>query len=107
MFPLFLFSYFSFLNFLFLTPYSLLPTPRGIIPSYIAFQIRQGFLDYFHEHRHHNVASPVLPARHADDPTLLFTNAGMVQFKDAFLGLERTVLQARDRFQKCMRVAVT
>ena len=49
-----------------------------------ARQIRQEFFDYFVERQHTLVPSaPVIPA---DDPTLLFTNAGMNQFKDVFLG---------------------
>ncbi|MFZ4524443.1 MAG: alanine--tRNA ligase-related protein, partial [Chlorobium sp.] len=47
-------------------------------------EIRQSFLDYFAQKAHAIVRSaPVIPA---DDPTLLFTNAGMNQFKDVFLG---------------------
>ena len=49
-------------------------------------EIRQGFLDYFAEKNHEIVASsPLVPG---NDPSLLFTNAGMVQFKDVFLGVE-------------------
>src|ERR1041384_2173792 len=49
-------------------------------------EIRQIFLDYFAERGHRVVkSSPLLPA---NDPTLLFTNAGMNQFKDVFLGLD-------------------
>src|SRR5919107_11906 len=48
---------------------------------------REAFLKYFEEHGHNPVrSSPLLPA---DDPTLLFTNAGMNQFKDVFLGAEK------------------
>ena len=55
-------------------------------------QIRQSFLDYFQRHGHRVVASSSLVP--ADDPTLLFTNAGMNQFKDLFLGTETARLRA-------------
>ena len=58
---------------------------------------RQAFLDYFTEHGHTVVdSSPLLPG---NDQTLLFTNAGMVQFKDVFLGQENPV----DSIQKKVR----
>ena len=66
-------------------------------------QIRQEFLDYFEENKHTIVASSSLVP--ADDPTLLFTNAGMVQFKDAFLGLEKRPYVRAVTSQKCMRVS--
>ncbi|NJN93177.1 MAG: alanine--tRNA ligase [Anaerolineales bacterium] len=66
-------------------------------------QIRQAFLDYFEENKHTIVASSSLIP--ADDPTLLFTNAGMVQFKDAFLGLEERPYKRATTSQKCMRVS--
>jgi alanyl-tRNA synthetase len=49
-------------------------------------EIRSAFLDYFRKHDHTVVASSPLVPR--NDPTLLFTNAGMVQFKNVFTGLE-------------------
>lgn len=66
-------------------------------------QIRASFLDYFHRQKHVIVpSSSLIPA---DDPTLLFTNAGMNQFKDVFLGLgERSYKRAADT-QKCIRVS--
>ena len=68
-----------------------------------ARQIRREFFDYFVERRHTLVPSaPVIPA---DDPTLLFTNAGMNQFKDVFLGAgTRSYVRAVDS-QKCIRVS--
>ena len=64
--------------------------------------IRQSFIDYFAERGHKSVpSSPVFPL---DDPTLLFTNAGMNQFKDVFLGTgTRDYTRAVDA-QKCIRV---
>ena len=68
-----------------------------------ARQIRQDFFDYFVERGHTLVPSaPVVPA---DDPTLLFANAGMNQFKDVFLGTgTRNYRRAVDT-QKCIRVS--
>jgi alanyl-tRNA synthetase len=66
-------------------------------------EIRQAFLDYFEEHSHTIVASSSLVPH--NDPTLLFTNAGMVQFKDTFLGLEKRAYTRAATSQKCMRVA--
>ncbi|MCL4846484.1 MAG: alanine--tRNA ligase [Acidobacteria bacterium] len=66
-------------------------------------EIRRGFLDFFEQHGHRIVASsPLVPA---DDPTLLFTNAGMNQFKDLFLGKERRSYARAATSQKCMRVS--
>ena len=66
-------------------------------------EIRQSFLDYFAQKGHTIVRSaPVIPA---DDPTLLFTNAGMNQFKDVFLGKgARPYVRAADT-QKCIRAS--
>lgn len=66
-------------------------------------EVRQAFLDFFEEHRHRPVpSSPLVPA---NDPTLLFTNAGMVQFKDVFLGLDKRDYLRATTSQKCMRVS--
>ena len=66
-------------------------------------EIRQSFLDFFAERDHAIVPSMSLVP--GDDPTLLFTNSGMVQFKDVFLGTgKRSYVRAADS-QKCMRVA--
>ncbi len=66
-------------------------------------EIRQSFLEYFRGRGHRVVASaPLVPG---DDPTLLFTNAGMNQFKDLFLGAERREYRRATTAQKCMRVS--
>ncbi len=66
-------------------------------------QIRKLFLDYFNELNHAIVdSSNLVPA---DDPTLLFVNAGMVQFKDVFLGLEKRDYNRATTSQKCLRVS--
>jgi alanyl-tRNA synthetase len=66
-----------------------------------ASEIRRRFLDYFVAQAHQEVASSTLIP--ADDPTLLFTNAGMVQFKRAFLGQERRDYRRAVTCQKCVR----
>jgi alanyl-tRNA synthetase len=64
-------------------------------------EIREAFLRYFEEHGHTRVrSSPLLPA---NDPTLLFTNAGMNQFKDTFLGAEKRDYVRAASSQKCIR----
>ena len=64
-------------------------------------EIRQDFLDYFAGKGHEIVASsPLVPA---DDPSLLFTNAGMVQFKDVFLGAEKRACTRAVSSQRCVR----
>jgi len=66
-----------------------------------AAEIRQQFLTYFTARKHHPVPSSSLVP--ADDPTLLFTNAGMVQFKRVFQGLERRDYTRAVTCQKCVR----
>jgi len=66
-------------------------------------EIRQSFLDYFKERGHTVVASSSLVP--GGDQTLLFTNAGMVQFKDVFLGIDKRDYTRAVDSQKCMRVA--
>ncbi len=64
-------------------------------------QVRQRFLDYFSAHGHRVVrSSSLVPAK---DPTLLFTNAGMNQFKETFLGLEKRDYTRATTSQKCVR----
>jgi alanyl-tRNA synthetase len=64
-------------------------------------EIREAFLKYFERQGHTRVrSSPLLPA---NDPTLLFTNAGMNQFKDVFLGLEKREYVRACSSQKCVR----
>src|SRR5262249_3164392 len=66
-------------------------------------EIRSSFLKHFAKHGHRVVASsPLVPG---DDPTLLFTNAGMNQFKDVFLGRERREYTRATTAQKVMRVS--
>ena len=64
-------------------------------------EIRQDFLDYFADKGHKGVASSSLVP--ANDPTLLFTNAGMVQFKDVFLGAEKRDYRRAASSQRCVR----
>jgi len=64
-------------------------------------ELRRAFLDYFVEHGHEEVASSSLVP--VNDPTLLFTNAGMVQFKDVFLGAESRAIPRAATAQRCVR----
>src|SRR3954447_5606519 len=64
-------------------------------------EIRQKFLEFFESHGHIVVpSSPLVPG---NDPTLLFTNAGMVQFKDVFLGHEKRLYVRATTSQRCVR----
>ncbi|MCJ7680514.1 MAG: alanine--tRNA ligase, partial [Candidatus Aminicenantes bacterium] len=66
-------------------------------------RIRELFLDYFAKKNHKIIkSSPLMPK---DDPTILFTNAGMNQFKNVFLGLESRSYKRAASVQKCMRVS--
>jgi len=63
--------------------------------------LRRAFLDFFHERGHEIVpSSPLVPG---NDPTLLFTNAGMVQFKDVFLGEDKRKYNRAVSAQRCVR----
>ena len=64
-------------------------------------EIRQSFLDFFHSKGHQVVASSSLVPE--NDPTLLFTNAGMNQFKDVFLGLDKRAYSRATTAQRCVR----
>lgn len=64
-------------------------------------EIRQAFLDFFEQKGHQVVdSSPLIPG---NDPTLLFTNAGMVQFKEVFLGQEKRNYNRATTVQRCLR----
>src|SRR5919107_6019706 len=64
-------------------------------------EIRRKFLEYFERNGHKSVpSSPLLPA---NDPSLLFTNAGMNQFKDVFTGVEKRDYKRAVTSQKCVR----
>ncbi|MCC6160955.1 MAG: alanine--tRNA ligase, partial [Nitrosomonas sp.] len=64
-------------------------------------EIRQKFLEFFEAHGHTVVSSsPLVPG---NDPTLLFTNAGMVQFKDVFLGQDKRPYVRAVSAQRCVR----
>ncbi|UIM98220.1 alanine--tRNA ligase [Yersinia ruckeri] len=64
-------------------------------------EIRQAFLDFFHSKGHQVVSSSSLVPN--NDPTLLFTNAGMNQFKDVFLGLDKRAYTRATTSQRCVR----
>src|SRR5258708_31311380 len=68
-----------------------------------ASEIRKTFLEFFRERGHEVVASaPLVPQ---NDPTLMFTNAGMVQFKDVFVGKEMRSYKRATSSQKCIRIS--
>ena len=71
--------------------------------NWTSAEVREAFLQYFERHGHKRVPSSSLVP--GNDPTLLFTNAGMVQFKDVFLGLDKRPYTRATTAQKCMRVS--
>ena len=73
------------------------------MPSLTGSEIRQSFINFFKERGHTFVPSASLVP--GGDQTLLFTNAGMVQFKDVFLGIDKRPYSRAVNSQKCMRVA--
>ncbi len=73
-----------------------------ILPVFTANEIRRKFIKFFQENGHEAVRSSSLIPK--DDPTLLFTNAGMVQFKNIFQGLESRPYTRAVTAQKCLRV---
>ncbi len=73
------------------------------MPKLTAAQIRERFLKFFERNGHAIVPSSSLVV--ADDPTLLFANSGMVQFKDVFLGHEKRPYSRATTSQKCLRVS--
>src|SRR5690242_19623865 len=76
------------------------PTPDWMNMSGVN-EIRSTFLNYFAQNGHEIVASSPLVPR--NDPTLMFTNAGMVQFKNVFTGVEKRAYQRATTSQKCVR----
>ncbi|MCA9608601.1 MAG: hypothetical protein KC619_23520, partial [Myxococcales bacterium] len=68
-----------------------------------ASEIREAFLAYFEARGHARLESgPIVPA---NDPTLMFTNAGMVQFKDVFTGVDVRDYKRATTSQKCIRIS--
>src|SRR5438045_4885719 len=66
-------------------------------------EVRRAFLDYFARNGHEEVESgPLVPP---NDPTLLFANAGMVQFKDVFTGRDKRSYKRATSSQKCIRIS--
>jgi alanyl-tRNA synthetase len=73
------------------------------MPRSTSAEVRRTFLDFFKKHGHTIVpSSPLVPQ---NDPTLMFTNAGMVQFKDVFVGKETRAYRRATSSQKCIRIS--
>ena len=77
------------------------PTPKGKPPHMSAAVVRRAFVEFFQSRGHAIVASSSLVP--GNDPTLLFTNAGMVQFKDVFLGKDKRDYVRATSSQRCVR----
>src|SRR5688500_2368825 len=78
-----------------------LPEEVRVMQYMSSREVRSRFIEFFVEKGHTHVpSSPLVPA---NDPTLLFTSAGMVQFKDVFLGNETRPYKRAVTSQKCMR----
>jgi alanyl-tRNA synthetase len=89
------------LNFAVMGPGKVTGKPAKSESAKTTADIRRDFLEYFAGKGHEIVASsPLIPA---NDPTLLFTNAGMVQFKDVFLGAEKRAYKRAVTSQRCVR----
>ncbi len=76
-------------------------TPNMSVPKMSAADVRRAFLEFFRDRGHTIVPSSSLVP--GNDPTLLFTNAGMVQFKDVFLGKDKRAYQRAVTSQRCVR----
>src|SRR5579862_78069 len=73
------------------------------MPPRTSAEVRSAFVDYFAKNGHEVVpSSPIVPQ---NDPTLMFTNAGMVQFKDVFVGKETRPYKRATSSQKCIRIS--
>ena len=71
--------------------------------SWTSSEVRRRFLEFFREREHRVCSSyPLVPP---NDPTLMFTNAGMVQFKDVFTGKENKPFKRAASSQKCIRIS--
>ena len=75
----------------------------NFLPGMTAKEIRQAFLEFFESKQHHIVSSAPIVVK--NDPTLMFTNAGMNQFKDLFLGEAPVVYPRVTDTQRCLRVS--
>ena len=82
------------------------PSPAGapaVTPAFSVADIRKSFLGFFASKGHTVVpSSPLVPG---NDPTLMFTNSGMVQFKDVFLGADKRSYVRAASVQACLRAA--
>ncbi|MGH7434594.1 MAG: alanine--tRNA ligase-related protein, partial [Polyangiaceae bacterium] len=73
------------------------------MPPRTSAEVRSAFVDYFAKNGHEVVpSSPIVPQ---NDPTLMFTNAGMVQFKDVFVGKDARAYKRATSSQKCIRIS--